>query len=263
MFDKEIKAKKEIERLAREKAEKERLGNLKSQLMIIMSQIEENKKDIKKKKDAHNKKESTHLGLFILGGVVLYFLSGWVDELRVYQGASIAVYVIAISSIILLTGYSGQVSLGHGALMAVGAYAAAVARVEFNLPIVLCFVVAVLAAAIGGAGEANSPRVPMTCLAIGSSTNVEFGVVGFIENGYDSSPFASTQRDMNYPQVRTNDVGVYARINIPIGAPKERINCNSLYQLELRKKRLEVLKLQQELEALRRLNNSEASTFEN
>ena len=47
--------------------------------------------------------------MFILGGVVLYFLSGMVDELRVYQGATIAVYVIAISSIILLTGYSGQV----------------------------------------------------------------------------------------------------------------------------------------------------------
>ena len=38
-----------------------------------------------------SKKESTHIPLFILGGVVLYFLSGMVDELRVYQGASIAV----------------------------------------------------------------------------------------------------------------------------------------------------------------------------
>ena len=44
------------------KAEKERLGNLKSQLMIIMSQIEENKKDIKKKKDAHNLLNSVPCG---------------------------------------------------------------------------------------------------------------------------------------------------------------------------------------------------------
>ena len=58
------------------------------------------------------------IGLFLLG------LSNFVDELRVYQGAQIAVYVIAISSIILLTGYSGQISLGHGALMAIGGYAA-------------------------------------------------------------------------------------------------------------------------------------------
>jgi branched-chain amino acid transport system permease protein len=126
-----------------------------------------------KKKDSYKKKkDTTHLSLFILGGIVLYFLSGMVDELRVYQGASIAVYVIAISSIILLTGYSGQVSLGHGALMAVGAYAAAVLRIEFNLPIVLCFVVAVLAAAIGGAmlgaaaARLSGPYLAGTTLAL-------------------------------------------------------------------------------------------------
>ena len=99
----------------------------------------------------HKRKDSSHLIPFFIGGVLLFFLSGMVDELRVYQGASIAVYVIAIASIILLTGYSGQVSLGHGALMAVGAYAAAVSRIEFGLPIVLTFFIAVLAAAIAGA----------------------------------------------------------------------------------------------------------------
>lgn len=98
-----------------------------------------------------HKRQSRHIIPFIIGGVVLYFVSGMVDELRVYQGASVAVYVIAISSIILLTGYSGQVSLGHGALMAVGAYAAAVARIELHAPIIVCFILAVLAAAIGGA----------------------------------------------------------------------------------------------------------------
>lgn len=85
--------------------------------------------------------------------------------------------------------------------------------------------------------------------AIGSSTNVEFGVVGFIDNGYDS-PY---RVDQTMPQVRTNDVGVYARINIPIGAPKERLNCNTLYQLELEKKRMEVFRLKQEIANLRNL----------
>ena len=83
-----------------------------------------------------SKKQSTHLPLFILMGVVLFILSNFIEELRVLQGITIAVYVIAISSIILLTGYSGQVSLGHGALMAIGAYAAAVLRLEFNLPVI-------------------------------------------------------------------------------------------------------------------------------
>jgi len=83
--------------------------------------------------------------------------------------------------------------------------------------------------------------------AIGGATNLEFGVTGIVDN-YDS-PFSSNSSDLE----TSKDVGVYARIVIPLDAPKERINCNSLYQLELRKKRLEVLKLQEEIEALKKL----------
>jgi len=120
----------------------------------------------------HKRQNSSHLIPFIAGGVVLYFLSGIVDELRVYQGATIAVYVVAISSIILLTGYSGQVSLGNGALMAVGAYAAAVSHISWHLPIVACFFVSVIAAALGGAllgaaaGRLSGPYLAGTTLAL-------------------------------------------------------------------------------------------------
>ena len=90
--------------------------------------------------------------------------------------------------------------------------------------------------------------------SIGGATNFEFGVTGVIDNY--SSPFSGGGND-------TKDVGVYARITIQLDKPKERINCNSLYQLELRKKRLEVLKLQAELEQLRKLNESGGVAFEN
>lgn len=89
--------------------------------------------------------------------------------------------------------------------------------------------------------------------AIGGATQFEFGVTGIVDNY--SSPFGNSSGDS------TKDVGVYARIVIPLDAPKERINCNSLYELELRKKRIEVLKLQEELEALKKMNQS--SNFEN
>ena len=79
--------------------------------------------------------------------------------------------------------------------------------------------------------------------AIGSATRMEMGVTGLIsresEFGLQDSP---------------RDVGVYARIVIPLGSkPKERIDCNELYELELRKKKLEVMKLERELEQLRAL----------
>jgi len=92
--------------------------------------------------------------------------------------------------------------------------------------------------------------------AIGGATQLEFGVTGIIDNY--QSPFGG-----NNGFDSSRDVGVYARIVIPLDKPKERINCNSLYELELRKKRIEVLKLQEELEALRRLNAGQGGGFEN
>ena len=47
--------------------------------------------------------------IFLAVGLALLGASNYIDELRVYQGAQIGVYVVAISSIILLTGFSGQI----------------------------------------------------------------------------------------------------------------------------------------------------------
>ena len=109
---------------------------------------------------------------FIFFGFILFLISNRLDELRVYQGATVAVYAIGIASLILLIGYSGQVSLGHGAFLAIGGFAAALARIHFDAPIWLTFVVAVLAAAIGGAllglaaARLSGPYLAGTTLAL-------------------------------------------------------------------------------------------------
>jgi hypothetical protein len=82
-------------------------------------------------------------------------------------------------------------------------------------------------------------------MAIGSSTNVEFGVVGIVNR--DTTTITTSQMDPG------KNVGVFARITIPIGAPKERLDCNELYQLELRKKRIEIERLERELQNLKNL----------
>lgn len=82
--------------------------------------------------------------------------------------------------------------------------------------------------------------------AIGSATRMETGVTGLIAKGQDE--FGATTGN------RAGDIGVYARIVIPLGKrAKSRIDCNRLYELELRKKQLEVIKLEQELKQLRQL----------
>lgn len=83
--------------------------------------------------------------------------------------------------------------------------------------------------------------------SIGGATNFELGMTGIVNNAV--SPFDN--EDPLNPQ--SKDIGLYARIVIPLDAPKERINCNTLYQLELKRRRIEVQKLQQELENLRAL----------
>src|SRR5918912_204526 len=56
------------------------------------------------------------------GTAVVIALPFLVSQFRAVQLATVAVYFIAIVGLDVLTGYSGQISLGHGALMAVGGY---------------------------------------------------------------------------------------------------------------------------------------------
>lgn len=83
--------------------------------------------------------------------------------------------------------------------------------------------------------------------AIGASTNLEFGVLGLV----DKAEYNVVSPDYNRGDTR--DVGVYARIIIPLDKPKERINCNTLYKLALERERLEVQRLKAEVQNLRSL----------
>ena len=64
----------------------------------------------------------------------------------------------------------------------------------------------------------------------------------------------STSMSLSLPSAGMSygkDIGVYARLVIPLDAPTERINCNTLYQLELQHRRLEIEKLRAEIEMLK------------
>jgi branched-chain amino acid transport system permease protein len=52
--------------------------------------------------------------------------AGLVSNFQFLQLSLMIVYAIAVLGLILLTGYNGQISLGHGAFFAVGAYTAAI-----------------------------------------------------------------------------------------------------------------------------------------
>jgi branched-chain amino acid transport system permease protein len=71
------------------------------------------------------------LALLLTTACVLPFL---VSNYRVFQFTLVLVYAIALLGLNMLTGYNGQISLGHGAFYAIGAYVAAVLMDKFGVP---------------------------------------------------------------------------------------------------------------------------------
>src|SRR3954470_17062445 len=91
---------------------------------------------------------------------------------------TIAYYTIAAIGLNVLVGYQGQVSLGHGGLFAIGAYASALLTTRLDLPVWIAILAASLTAGLVGALlalptlRAKGPYLAMVTIA--------FSVVVFI-----------------------------------------------------------------------------------
>src|SRR5262245_57503416 len=74
-----------------------------------------------------------HLLVVVIALVLLWYLTDHVQPFYDYQLAKIAAYLCVVAGLTVLTGLNGQVSLGHSALMAVGAYTSALILHQFDL----------------------------------------------------------------------------------------------------------------------------------
>jgi branched-chain amino acid transport system permease protein len=91
------------------------------------------------------------LGVAVVVAVIVVVASIKLNPFRDYQIAEIAVEVTAVAGLTLLTGLSGQISLGHGAFMAVGAYTAALLLMHLGWPFIAVLVLAAAVTAAAGA----------------------------------------------------------------------------------------------------------------
>jgi branched-chain amino acid transport system permease protein len=86
--------------------------------------------------------------VLVVAALLPFFLSGF----RLFQFTQVFIYAIALLGLNILTGYNGQISLGHGAFYALGAYTTAIMIDKWNVPYgwtvvvaaVLCLVVGFL-----------------------------------------------------------------------------------------------------------------------
>jgi branched-chain amino acid transport system permease protein len=66
------------------------------------------------------------------------------------QLAYVGTFAIALLGLVILTGWTGQISLGHGAFMAIGAYVTAILSVDHGVPDLLTLPLAGLVAGLAG-----------------------------------------------------------------------------------------------------------------
>jgi branched-chain amino acid transport system permease protein len=93
-----------------------------------------------------------HLAIATVLGVVLAVVSLALSPFDNLQLATMGYYFVAIAGLTVLTGLNGQVSLGHGAFMAIGAYTSAKVLGEGGggPPLVVVLVIATIVTALAG-----------------------------------------------------------------------------------------------------------------
>ena len=65
--------------------------------------------------------------------MVAFVLPAFVNDFRAQQFAYVGIYLVALTGLNVLTGYTGQISLGHGAFMAIGGYTTAILMADHGV----------------------------------------------------------------------------------------------------------------------------------
>ncbi|RDI73723.1 ABC-type branched-chain amino acid transport system permease component [Gaiella occulta] len=88
--------------------------------------------------------------LFAGLAAAVFVLPAFLSDFRAQQFAYVAIYVISLTGLNVLTGYTGQISLGHGAFMAVGGYTTAILMADHGVKDVWTIPAAVAVAGAAG-----------------------------------------------------------------------------------------------------------------
>jgi branched-chain amino acid transport system permease protein len=82
------------------------------------------------------------LASLLVVAAVLCLLPFTLSDYNVYLAARVGVFFVAVLGLNILTGYTGQISIGHGAFMAIGGYTAAVLSRDHHTNLVVAMLVA-------------------------------------------------------------------------------------------------------------------------
>ncbi|GAC1569437.1 MAG: branched-chain amino acid ABC transporter permease [Candidatus Dormibacteria bacterium] len=152
--------------------------------------------------------------LFLLPlAVVLLAVTYLLDAFTNFNIAGIAIFAIAAAGLTVLTGINGQLSLGHGALMAVGAYTTSLLlKVQPGFPFLLTLLAAIVSTGLAGgvigvaAARLRGPYLAGATLALAvglPQLAIHFGsVLGGNQGLIVPAPTAPAALGGNFPQER-------------------------------------------------------------
>jgi branched-chain amino acid transport system permease protein len=86
--------------------------------------------DLATAKDRSRRPVTTVFTLAMLAVALPFVVSSY----HTFQFTQVLIYAIALLGLNMLTGYNGQISLGHGAFYAIGAYVAAILMDKYGIP---------------------------------------------------------------------------------------------------------------------------------
>jgi branched-chain amino acid transport system permease protein len=90
------------------------------------------------------------LAAFALAVIALVLLPRYVSDFRAFELHKVGLFFIAVLGLNIVTGYTGQISLGHGAFMAIGGYTTAILMTRYGIQDVWTIPLAGLVSGLAG-----------------------------------------------------------------------------------------------------------------
>ena len=122
------------------------------------------------------------MGALIAALALFPFVAG---DYPVYLANLVGITAISALGLNLLTGFTGQISLGHAAFMGLGAYTVAILSTRFQLPMLLTLPLAGAVAALAGV-VVGAPSLRIKGLYLAMATLAAHFVVEFTVSHWDS-----------------------------------------------------------------------------
>ena len=88
--------------------------------------------------------------VFVVVSVIVFTLPAFVTDFRAQQFSYVGIYLVALIGLNILTGYTGQISLGHGAFMAIGGYTTAILMTDHGVKDIATIPIAIVVTGIAG-----------------------------------------------------------------------------------------------------------------